>query len=300
MISPFHHLPDRALLRTQEEQVPLSSSQLAARRFRDISWELAETTHGLDVSITAQETPLKELVLRWDLDFPQGCRFLGGPWERGYGSQEWRGFAPDRVMAWYFAADNGQEVLCFGVKAQPHALCWWSADPHGFSLHLDLRCGGEGVKLRGRTLPAASVVFRRSGATAFQALQRFFKELCPVPLLPDHPVYGSNNWYYAYGNSSHQDILQDADYLASLTQGLENRPYMVIDDGWQSLHNMEPGYNGGPWREGNEKFPDMVTLGAFSPQEVEEDVEISLAAIEHRFPDLEKRSSPNQNQAAFG
>ncbi len=149
MISPFHHLPDRALLRTQEEQVPLSSSQLAARRFRDISWELAETTHGLDVSITAQETPLKELVLRWDLDFPQGCRFLGGPWERGYGSQEWRGFAPDRVMAWYFAADNGQEVLCFGVKAQPHALCWWSADPHGFSLHLDLRCGGEGVKLRG-------------------------------------------------------------------------------------------------------------------------------------------------------
>ena len=45
---------------------------------------------------------------------------------------------------------------------------------------------------------------------------------------------------------------------------------------------------------------DMVTLGAFSPQEVEEDVEISLAAIEHRFPDLEKRSSPNQNQAAFG
>lgn len=81
MISPFHHLPDRALLRTQEEQVPLSSSQLAARRFRDISWELAETTHGLDVSITAQETPLKELVLRWDLDFPQGCRFLGGPWE---------------------------------------------------------------------------------------------------------------------------------------------------------------------------------------------------------------------------
>ena len=45
---------------------------------------------------------------------------------------------------------------------------------------------------------------------------------------------------------------------------------------------------------------DMVTVGAFSPQEVEEDVEISLAAIEHRFPDLEKRSSPPQDQAAFG
>lgn len=45
---------------------------------------------------------------------------------------------------------------------------------------------------------------------------------------------------------------------------------------------------------------DMVTVGAFSPDEAEEDIEISLAAIEHRFPDLEKRSSPNQTQAAFG
>ena len=44
----------------------------------------------------------------------------------------------------------------------------------------------------------------------------------------------------------------------------------------------------------------MVTVGAFSPQEAEEDIEISLAAIEHRFPDMEKRASPVQNQAVFG
>jgi len=45
---------------------------------------------------------------------------------------------------------------------------------------------------------------------------------------------------------------------------------------------------------------DMVTVGAFSPDEVHEDVEISLAALERRFPDIEKRSSPVNNQAAFG
>jgi hypothetical protein len=45
---------------------------------------------------------------------------------------------------------------------------------------------------------------------------------------------------------------------------------------------------------------DMVTVGAFSPDEVHEDVEISLAAIERRLPDMEKRSSPVNNQAAFG
>ena len=37
---------------------------------------------------------------------------------------------------------------------------------------------------------------------------------------------------------------------------------------------------------------DMVTLGAFTPDEVHEDVEIALAAIERRRPTLGKRSSP--------
>lgn len=37
---------------------------------------------------------------------------------------------------------------------------------------------------------------------------------------------------------------------------------------------------------------DMVTLGAFTPDEVHEDVEIALAAIERRRPVLGKRSSP--------
>jgi len=37
---------------------------------------------------------------------------------------------------------------------------------------------------------------------------------------------------------------------------------------------------------------DMVTVGAFTPDEVHEDVEIALAAIEHRHPLLGRRSSP--------
>ena len=45
---------------------------------------------------------------------------------------------------------------------------------------------------------------------------------------------------------------------------------------------------------------DMVTVGCSNPDEVHEDVEISLAALEGRFPNLEKRASFNNNQAAFG
>lgn len=45
---------------------------------------------------------------------------------------------------------------------------------------------------------------------------------------------------------------------------------------------------------------DMVTVGCTHPDEAAEDIEISRAALEHRFPDIGKRSSPNQNQDAFG
>ena len=45
---------------------------------------------------------------------------------------------------------------------------------------------------------------------------------------------------------------------------------------------------------------DMVTVGAFTPWEVHEDVEIAMAALEHRFPNLECRSSPNKTVALGG
>ena len=45
---------------------------------------------------------------------------------------------------------------------------------------------------------------------------------------------------------------------------------------------------------------DMVTVGAFSAREVHEDVEIALAALERRFPNLEKRNSPNQTAVLGG
>ena len=44
---------------------------------------------------------------------------------------------------------------------------------------------------------------------------------------------------------------------------------------------------------------DMVTVGTNSAREAAEDIEISMAALEHRFPDLEARSSPFR-QAVLG
>lgn len=45
---------------------------------------------------------------------------------------------------------------------------------------------------------------------------------------------------------------------------------------------------------------DMVTVGCLTPEEAAEDIEISLAAIERRPPNLEGRSSPNKTAIMKG
>jgi len=45
---------------------------------------------------------------------------------------------------------------------------------------------------------------------------------------------------------------------------------------------------------------DMVTVGCFTPDEAREDIEIGLAALERRPPNLEGRSSPNKTAALGG
>ena len=60
--------------------------------------------------------------------------------------------------------------------------------------------------------------------------EEFCKKMCTDPIFPEFPVYGSNNWYYAYGDSSEEEILSDTDYILKLTEGVKNPPFMVIDD----------------------------------------------------------------------
>lgn len=206
------------------------------------------------------DAPLCWLKIRWPMECPDHVRFLGDAWERGYGDLEWKGMSANRFMPWYFAAATPQGTSCYGVKVRPSALCFWQADSEGLTLVLDVRSGGDGVILNGRILEAAEIIASHmQECTSFEALSEFCGEMCPDPIFPDHTVYGSNNWYYAYGNSSQEEILQDCDYLLSLTEGTSNKPYMVIDDCWQEHHRLDE-YNGGPWREGNRKFPDMKGL----------------------------------------
>ena len=218
----------------------------------------------LKVSATTYEYGARYIQLRWNNSMRKDVKVLGDAYERGYGDLSWCTIRPERCMPWYMAASNGSDsnfnyngrlTECFGVGVCPNAICFWQYDTEGVTLWLDIRNGGEGTELNGRMLDCATVLFKEyKDVSAYSAMQSFCGAMCPDPYLPDHKVYGSNNWYYAYGNSSFEEIISDTKLLAKMCEGLENVPYMVIDDGWQ------PNPTDAPWDTGNEKFPDMKGL----------------------------------------
>ena len=59
---------------------------------------------GQEIFVTANDTPVAFLALRWRVDTPTGALYLGDAWERSYGDLQWRPLAPSRLMPWYFFA----------------------------------------------------------------------------------------------------------------------------------------------------------------------------------------------------
>lgn len=234
----------------------------------DVRFEMSMLGSTIRLTLTAGSTPMRFLRLRWHFTDDEKrrtpVRVFGDAWERGGGDLEWRGIVPERGMPWFTLVSNGSDsepdvsgrsTDCFGVKTQPGAFCFWQYDTAGVTMWADVRNGGSGVILNGRTLKVCDIVFETyENCTAFEAGKRFCRRMCDAPLLPKEPVYGANNWYYAYGISSAEDILRDSSIISELCESHSVRPFMVIDDGWsQNSKN-------GPWDRGNERFPDMAAL----------------------------------------
>lgn len=204
--------------------------------------------------------------LRWDQPMRTGVKVLGDAWERSYGELGWETVRAGRCMPWYMAVSNGSDLCrdfsgrlteCFGVAVRPAAMCMWQYDEAGVTLWMDIRNGGCGTLLGERELCCGTVLFADyPEMSAYDALRSFCALMSPAPYKADHVVYGSNNWYYAYGKSSAEEILADTRFVADLCRDNDNPPYMVIDDGWQP-HPINT-----PWTQGNERFPDMAGLAA--------------------------------------
>ncbi|MDE3151453.1 MAG: alpha-galactosidase [Gemmatimonadota bacterium] len=221
---------------------------------------LAPVEQATRVALAAS-VGVARVTLRWNADLSPVRLMLGDAWERGYGDLEWRGFVPDRVMPWYVLAFDGARTDGYGVRTGAAAFCWWQMDPEGLTLQADVRSGGVPVTLGARTLNMCELVYWASedGESPFAALRAFCGVMCPAPRLPSGPVYGHNDWYYAYGGNSAETMRADAAHIVELSPTGGNRPFVVIDDGWQPGRGASKA-GAGYWDRGNEKFPDIPGL----------------------------------------
>jgi alpha-galactosidase len=215
---------------------------------RSVAVNAALANDELAIFLTAPKDALTHLHLRWSVSASNSLLCLGDAWERSYGDLGWRSLVPERPMPWYFATWDGATTHGYGVKTGARALCFWQLDTDGVSLWLDVSNGGSGVMLGERTLAAATVVARQGqpGEDSVDAVRQFCRKMCARPRPSAGPVYGSNDWYYAYGNSSQEAILRDADLVAAVRPASGPKPFTVIDEGWAN----------------KARFPDMRKLTA--------------------------------------
>lgn len=254
--------PDLVVVQTDSADLRLAAT---GGRFEnaDVRVDAETIADALRISLTAPRTPIKRVHLRWKSNIDAVRLIVGDAWERGYGDLEWRGFVPDRVMPWYAATFDGSTTHAYGVRTGANAMCFWQLDPGGVSLWADVRSGGVALQLGERTLTVADATCRagHAGESSFAALRAFCKQMCLNPRIPREPIYGSNDWYWAYGKNSRASVVQDARNIVSLSPTSTNRPYAVIDDGWQPGRGADKS-GAGMWEAGNEKFGGDMQLVA--------------------------------------
>lgn len=260
MFFPILTPPSRVFFKASGQISPLSPCGPEIWERRDLKVFCKSLDNRLDVSLEASAAEPEAVQLRWDLDIRGHYLFLNDHWERGYGDLQWGVMQPERVYPWYFMAFDGERTHGYGVRTLPNAMAFWQLDSKGVSLWLDLRCGGSGVRLNGRLLDAVSVVAREGlpGESSFAAAKAFCQDMAVLPARRHPVVYGGNNWYCDYGESTEEGILEQAKNIARLAGSNQNRPFMVMDDGWQICHAHS--CNGGPWSHGNYRFPHLEEL----------------------------------------
>ena len=210
----------------------------------------------------ASGMPVYGVQLIYNTALERGAKIFGDAWERGYGNLEWRGVVAERLMPWYMHIDEAGKQSFIGVMVQPNSFVGLRAAAKSVTVDIDLRSGNGPVNLLDRSIEACTLVSEfNCEADPFAFQRQMLRRLCPVSKLAKQPVYGGNNWYYAYGVSSRENILADSEFISAMSPNAENRPYMVIDDGWQLHHKEQGSCCGGPWI-GNEDYGDMAVLAA--------------------------------------
>jgi alpha-galactosidase len=198
--------------------------------------------NNASVTLESSKFPIQRIHLRWKCRLPGEVLALGDAWERSYGDLEWRPLQAERAMPWYATLHARDQTAGMGVKTGAASFAFWQVDPTGISLWLDVRNGGNGVSLGDRTLEMATIVtsYSAPGESAFTSIRHLCRAMADGTNVPGKRgetsldlIYGSNDWYYAYGKNTQEGILRDADLVRSLAPANVPKPFTVIDDGYQ-------------------------------------------------------------------
>lgn len=211
-------------------------------RAAGVEMEFAAGAQQAVVTLVAPAAPVQRIHLRWKRRLAEDVLVLGDAWERSYGDLEWRTLQAERVLPWYALVHTQDRTSGMGVKTGAASFAFWQIDARGISLWLDVRNGGNGVSLGNRRLEAATIVQCQGNLeeSAFAVARRLCRAMARGTNVPTRRgakridvIYGSNDWYYAYGQNTHDGILRDADLMASLAPANGVQPFTVIDDGYQ-------------------------------------------------------------------
>jgi len=271
-ISRFTYLADEKLLLKTPDEV-WAQNETSRFKLRNegsgftgngISVAFLINTDSSSVFIQSQTSAVFEIQLKWVHKIAITSKILGDHWERTYGDVGWKNPSPEIKYPWYILLNDDKQTSGFGVKTGCNSICSWTLSAETLNLNIDTRSGGNGVLLGDRKLKVCELVCitNSPGESPFSTTQRFCRLMCESPKLPKLPVYGINDWYYAYGNNSAKLIKDITAIMANLVSSTENRPFSVIDAGWAQYSPYLPGDGG--WADDfskpNDKFKDMQKM----------------------------------------
>jgi alpha-galactosidase len=226
--------PTNVKASTESAEFVLTTSDQKKWSKDGIEVMFSESNGLIAVDITSPAKNIKNIKIKWPVKQNDNSLYLGDQWERSYGDLSWEKLNPARIMPWYFLVFDGTVCKGYGVMTGCHSFASWKTVKDSVILTLDTRNGTKGVELGTRVLRAAEIVCYtgKTGESTFTSAVNFCKLMCPRPRLPKQPVYGINDWYFAYGNNSASLIMETVNLMAPLATDKENRPFCVIDDGW--------------------------------------------------------------------
>ncbi len=263
-------MPYTVEILSDDKYISLQSSDKQKWIYKDVIVELKKLADKIEVYVQSPTIPLKEVKISWKYNFTNND-ILGDAWERTYGDISWQKIRETpkesswtKKLPWYCVSYNNKNTTCFGVKTGCNTICSWQITNDKLQLTMDTRTGGNGVQLKSRTLHAADIITTQNenNENVFATVRRFCSQMCDNPRLTEKPVYGINDWYFAYGNNSAQLILETTSLMAALARNSDNPPFSVIDAGWAIKSPALPDDCcwGDDFSVSNSKFGDMKKL----------------------------------------